>query len=131
ASPPPPPESSRAPSISPPAMTANPGGWHQTAPSRPSPACANPSPPPAAATPTAPPAPPPRSPPPSPHTQTHSPSSHSTAANPGRHPPAGSLDSHCSLLMPSPHTDYVILAACRYAASASVRAERRGSVTRK
>ena len=124
-------ESSRARSESPPAATANPGGSHRTAPSRPSPACADPSPPPAAATPTAPPAPPPRSPPPSPHTPTHSASSQSAAANPCRRRPAAPWNSHCSLLMPSSQTDMAILAACRYAASASVRAERRGSVTRK
>src|SRR5688572_2261620 len=89
ASPSPPPGSCRAPSVSPPAATANRGGSHQTAPCRPSPACAGPSPPPAGATPPAPPAPPAPTPPRSPHSPTPSGASRSAAADPCRRPPAG------------------------------------------
>src|SRR5688500_8513197 len=85
----PPPESCRAPSGSPPAARANRGGSHQTAPCRPSPACADPSPPPAGATPPAPPAPPAPTPPRSPHSPPPSAASQSAAANPCRRPPAG------------------------------------------
>src|SRR3989442_2973436 len=93
-----PPESSHAPSKSPPAATANPGESHQTAPSRPSPPSSGPSPPPAGATPTTPPAPPPPTPPPSPHTPPPSASSPPAATDPGRRPPAESWPYPCSWL---------------------------------
>src|SRR5207302_1996153 len=100
ASPSPPPESCRAPSESPPAATANHGGSHQTAPSRPSPPSSGPSPPPAGATPTAPTAPPPQTAPPSPHTPPPSAASPPAATGPGHHPPGESWDSRHSWIHP-------------------------------
>src|SRR5437588_3047630 len=99
ASPSPPPESCRAPSESPPAATANHGGSHQTAPSRPSPPSSGPSPPAAGATPTAPRAPPPQTPPPSPRTPPPSAASPPAATGPGHRPPGESWPCRLSWLL--------------------------------
>src|SRR5438309_6075294 len=113
ASPSPPPESCHAPSKSPPAATANHGGSHQTAPSRPSPPSSGPSPPPAGATPTAPRAPPPQTPPPSPHSPPPSASSPPAATGPGHRPPGESWPCPCSWLSLLPAQS---LLALQYAA---------------